>query len=193
MLLDHFEERFSELGISPRYPRLLLALPLLDCLTADRVVSLDEARKVARFCRGTLAFETKEMQTLHHFLNAPPDRQLVARATLLTADLIATRDVVTIEIQTIRKVLAETERLLRRREVEHKLDNPQGRRRLAEFGRMWGVDLGSPWQDIAPEVFDETPKENAKRPEHDSSPPVRRLRTARRLDDVSPHERGGLV
>ena len=193
MFINYLEDDFKRLGLPPERPRLILAIPLVACLTTDRGVSKEEAGAISEFARETLDYDVQQMRFLHQWLETPPSDTTVSRAVDLICELIEMKDMVTIETKTVSKVMMECERLLRAREVQNHLESPRGRALLENISGHLGIDLGLAWQDMAPEVFDEHPQPRSQRPASSQRAPVRRLRTAVRQEERSPHESGGLI
>ncbi len=192
MLVDQFEDQFEQLGLPAGQQRLLLAIPLLASLSVDRGLNRADAEKVAEFLRTTLDYSSEQMQLVRQWFDSPPTEIDLGQALALIEKLRVARDVPTVDTQTETVVLMECERLLRLRETELGLESPRGHMMLEQICARLGVDLGEPWEEIAPEVFDES-AESRPQPPPRKAPPVRRLRTAARRKGDSTIESGGLV
>ncbi len=191
MLVDQFQDQFEQLGLPAEQPRLLLAIPLLASLSVDRGLGEAEAEKVAEFLRTTLDYDSDKMRRVDRWFGSAPTEVDLGQALDLIQKLRVAKDEPTFDTRTLTVVLMECERLLRLRETEQSLESPRGHLLLEQICARLGVDLGEPWEEIAPEVFDESP---ASRDESTprKAPPVRRLRTAARGkgDSIEPE---GLV
>lgn len=195
MFIDHLETEFQRLGLPAERPRLLLSIPLVACLSADGEISRFEARAVEDFARDTLDFDTHQMRFLHGWLASPPNESIVRDALRLIETMMKAKDMVTIETQTMSAVLLQCDRLLRLREIARESDAWKGRQLLQTMTERFGVDLGVPWQDVAPEVFEDQKSEGTQQANASSKEglPLRRWKTALRQQNRSPHESGGIT
>ncbi len=202
MILNHLEPQFQHLGLSADRPTLLLAIPFVQILSADRPLDPRELHATERFARGTLDFDSEKMRKLRAWLESPPDQEYLAKSLDLLEAVYWAPDVVAVERSLLEAVLLHCEKLLRRREADGQRANKQGFSRLKMTADRLGLDLGIPWQVIAPELFEseqqtlyrstgESPDEQSSA--SDKEPPVRRWRSAARNEDNFPKERGGLV
>lgn len=195
MFIDHLETEFQRLGLPAERPRLLLSIPLVACLSADGEISRFEARAVEDFARDTLDYDTNQMRFLHGWLASPPNESTVRDALRLIETMMKAKDMVTIETQTMSAVLLQCDRLLRLREIARESDAWKGRQLLQTMTERFGVDLGVPWQDVAPEVFEDETSEGTQQANAPSKEglPLRRWKTALRQQNRSRHESGGIT
>jgi hypothetical protein len=195
MFIDHLEKNFQRLGLPPERPRLLLSIPLVACLSADGAISRFEARAVEDFARDTLDFDSSQMRFLHGWLLSPPDESTVRDALGLIETLVKAKDMVTIETQTMSTVFLQCDRLLRLREIARESDAWKGRQLLRTMTERFGVHLGVPWQEVAPEVFEEETDERGPqtKPVEKKELPLRRWKTALRQQTRSRRESGGII
>ncbi len=155
MIIDELESRFQHLGIDPEGPKVLLALPLIAVLSVDQVIKDREQEEVEAYCRQRLAFDDKKITKLRQWCASPPAHSYIEEASQLLEALHVARDEVTVRNRALEKVLIRAEKMLRNRVLQSASPVIQGQQLLECFCQRFGVDLGTPWQSIAPEAFDE--------------------------------------
>ncbi len=155
MIIDQLESRFQQLGIDPEGAKVLLALPLIAVLSVDQDIKGREQEEVEAFCRQRLAFDDGKIQKLQQWSESPPDHAYIEEASQLLEALHVARDEVTVGNRALEKVMIRAEKMLRNRVLQSATPVVQGQQLLECFCQRFGIDLGMPWQNLAPEAFDD--------------------------------------
>jgi hypothetical protein len=188
------EEQLRGLDIDPERPNALLAFPLAAICTVDGPLSAREEGRIVDFCRADLSFNNTEDRLVRKWLGQSVEKDELEQALVCLRVLRASSDAISIENKTLTHVLLEAVAFLRQSgDAEAR---PLGRQLLQRVTHVLDLDLGVPWDEVAPELLaDESEAESAarkSRPARRSGEPVRRLRSSRRLDEPF-GESGGLV
>lgn len=191
MELVPLEEELRTLGVEVARPHALLAAPLVAIAHTERRLDEEERRHISTFAADHLALDASQQKSVRSWLDDAPPWQFVEDTLRILALLRERAESVGFENSIYRHVLSEGQELVRKRTTPDARERGEALLELIA-GRLQ-LDLGVPWEEVAPEALDsETElkqKQDEKRRERAS---IRRNLTSRRLDrdDV---ERGGLV
>ncbi len=191
MQLVPLEEELAALGVEAMRPHALLAAPLVAIVHTEQTLDDQERQAIIRFAQEHLALDESQQKSIRHWLGQTLPWQFVEDSVRVLVLLRENGKSVGFENSVYRHVLSFGQELVRERAQQD--GRERGEAVLELIANRLQIDLGVPWEEIAPEELDseaeQKEKQDAKRSERS---PIRRHLTSRRLtrDD---HERGGLV
>lgn len=154
MMIEQLESRLAQLNIETKDAQALLALPLVSVLSVDQQIREREQDEIEAFCRQRLAFSESQLGIVRDWIAYPPSHQYVDEAHQLLEALHLARDELTVSNRALEKVMIRAEKMLRNRIIQGATPVFLAQQLLECFCHRFGIDLGTPWQNLVPEAFD---------------------------------------